>query len=74
MGNKWKISDFGFAAKSRFGFRDRMNVGTPLYMAPETLKRNFYSYKSDLYALGIVLYEMLEGQTPNEARSERELL
>ena len=56
MGNKWKISDFGFAAKSRFGFRDRMNVGTPLYMAPETLKRHFYSYKSDLYALGIVLY------------------
>lgn len=51
-----------------------MNVGTPLYMAPETLKRNFYSYKSDLYAIGVVLYEMLTGETPHEARSERELL
>ena len=34
VGNKWKISDFGFAAKARFGFKDRVNVGTPLYMAP----------------------------------------
>lgn len=34
VGNKWKISDFGFAVKSRYGFRDRINVGTPLYMPP----------------------------------------
>lgn len=51
-----------------------MNVGTPLYMAPETLKRNFYSYKSDLYAIGVVLFEMLTGQTPHESGSEKELL
>ena len=55
-GNKWKISDFGFAVKSKFAFKDRMNVGTPLYMAPESIKRSFYSYKSDLYSLGIVFY------------------
>jgi len=34
FGNKWKISDFGFAVKSKFAFKDRLNVGTPLYMAP----------------------------------------
>jgi serine/threonine protein kinase len=34
VGNKWKISDFGFAVRSKFGFKDKMNVGTPLYMAP----------------------------------------
>jgi serine/threonine protein kinase len=34
IGNKWKISDFGFAVKSKYGFKDRINVGTPLYMAP----------------------------------------
>ncbi len=34
VGNKWKISDFGFAVKSKYGFKDRINVGTPLYMSP----------------------------------------
>lgn len=34
IGNKWKISDFGFSVKSKYGFKDRINVGTPLYMAP----------------------------------------
>lgn len=69
VGNKWKLSDFGFAAKARFGFKDRVNVGTPLYMAPESLRRNYYSFKSDLYALGVVMFEMLTGQTPHEAHS-----
>lgn len=34
VGNKWKLADFGFAVKTFYGFKDRMNVGTPLYMAP----------------------------------------
>lgn len=50
--------------KSKFGFKDKMNVGTPLYMAPESLKKSYYSYKSDLFSIGIVMYEMLVGQTP----------
>ena len=74
MGNRWKISDFGFAVRSRFGFKDRMSVGTPLYMAPESLRKSYYSYKSDIYSLGILLYEMLTGRTPNEAETEKELL
>lgn len=65
MGNKWKLSDFGFSTKSRLGFKDKMNVGTPLYMAPESLKKSYYSYKSDLFSIGIVLYEMLVGHTPH---------
>jgi serine/threonine protein kinase len=74
VGNKWKISDFGFATRAKFGFKDRMNVGTPLYMAPESLKKNYYSYKSDFFSLGMVLYEMIEGCTPWEVDNERDLI
>lgn len=60
--------------KSRYGFKDRINVGTPLYMAPESLKKSYYSCKADIFALGIILYEMLYGRTPWESSHEKELL
>jgi serine/threonine protein kinase len=56
VGNKWKISDFGFAVKSRFGFKDRMNVGTPLYMAPQILRKLAYTTKCDIWSTGIIFY------------------
>ena len=59
IGNKWKISDFGFSVRSKYGFKDRINVGTPLYMPPETLKKSYYSCKTDIFALGVILYEMV---------------
>ena len=74
VGNKWKISDFGFAVKSKYGFKDRINVGTPLYMSPESLKKSYYSAKTDIFALGVILYEMVEGKTPWESKHEKELL
>jgi serine/threonine protein kinase len=37
------------------------NVGTPLYMAPESIISNKYSFKTDIWALGVVFYEMLVG-------------
>lgn len=60
--------------KSRYGFKDRINVGTPLYMSPESLKKSYYSCKTDIFALGVILYEMVEGATPWESANEKELL
>lgn len=74
VGNKWKISDFGFSVRSRCGFRDRINVGTPLYMAPETHRKNYYSFRTDIFSMGVLLHEMLLGRTPWEANNEKELL
>jgi serine/threonine protein kinase len=43
-------------------------------MSPESLKRNVYSNKNDIWSLGIILFEMLYGKTPWDCRSEKELI
>jgi serine/threonine-protein kinase ULK/ATG1 len=43
-------------------------------MAPETILYNQYSEKSDIWALGVVLYEMLHGFPPYKAPSDSSLL
>ena len=42
-------------------------------MSPQALKNNIYSFKSDIWSLGVVYYEMLYGVTPWQANTEREL-
>lgn len=45
------------------------NVGSPIYMPPEALNENKYSFKSDIWALGVIYYEMLTGKTPWRAKT-----
>lgn len=70
----WKIADFGFSIRGREEVRTRQNVGTPLYMPLESLLKNLYSPESDIFAIGIMYYELLVGITPWECRSEKELI
>ncbi|MBZ0236887.1 MAG: protein kinase, partial [Deltaproteobacteria bacterium] len=61
-----KVVDFGIARlmnAPRDG-EDRNICGTPEYMAPEIIQGAPPSFASDLYAVGIILYELLAGQTP----------
>jgi len=57
-----KIMDFGVAAV--VGQRDRNQIGTPRYMAPEQLTGDRVSPQTDQYALALVIYEMLTGRLP----------
>src|SRR5204863_6777883 len=65
-----KVLDFGIAklmgeewgAESLTGTGSF--IGTPTYMAPERLGNNPYDGKSDVYSLGVMLYEMLCGRVP----------
>ncbi|CAK58292.1 unnamed protein product (macronuclear) [Paramecium tetraurelia] len=75
-GNEPKLADFGFAVpvwQARIQQRN-INVGTPLYMSPQALKHQDYSEKGDVWAVGIVYFEMLFGRTPFNAQSEAALL
>jgi len=57
-----KVMDFGVAAI--VGQRDRTQIGTPRYMAPEQLRGDRVSAQTDQYALALVIYEMLTGRLP----------
>ncbi|MBS1835652.1 MAG: serine/threonine protein kinase, partial [Acidobacteria bacterium] len=66
-----RIMDFGLA-----GLNNQIadvRSGTPAYMAPEQLAGKEVSVKSDLYSLGLVLYEIFTGKRPFEAATLDEL-
>lgn len=63
-----KIVDFGLAAAAREGesrlTKTGIILGTPTYMAPEQVKGQKVDAKTDIYSLGIIMYEMFTGRPP----------
>ncbi|MBW3565312.1 MAG: serine/threonine protein kinase [Acidobacteria bacterium] len=67
------ITDFGLAALATDLEEREELAGTPAYMAPEQLAGQPATTKTDLYALGLVLYEMFTGRRRFEGRSVEEI-
>ena len=72
------ISDFGLAksleAEISMGTRTGQILGTPRYMSPEQVEAKEVDSRSDLYSLGLILYEMFTGQIPFRGESAMQLM
>ncbi|MBT9456604.1 MAG: serine/threonine protein kinase [Burkholderiaceae bacterium] len=70
-----KLSDFGIA-RIADGSRTRTGLvlGTPSFMSPEQLAGLRVDGRSDLYSLGVLLFQMLTGQLPHQAESMARLM
>ncbi len=68
------ITDFGLAAVTGELREAQAREGTPAYMAPEQLAGREVTARSDIYALGLVLYEMFAGKRPFEAGTLAEMI
>ncbi|HET6371751.1 MAG TPA: serine/threonine-protein kinase [Candidatus Polarisedimenticolia bacterium] len=70
---KVRITDFGLAGFAADLAGGEVRAGTPAYMAPEQLAGREVSVRSDLYSLGLVLYEMFTGRAAFDAPTLAEL-
>ena len=68
-----KISDFGFAKSFEKNQLITTFCGSPLYMAPEIIKHREYNNNSDIWSLGVLLYELISKIHPYTMRTRREL-
>ncbi len=75
-----RLIDFSLATRMKsglaamFGGRQSQIQGTRTYIAPETIRKQVPVLQTDLYSLGILLFEVLTGKTPFQAPTPNELL
>ena len=69
-----RILDFGLAGLVDEFSDDEVRAGTPAYMSPEQIEGSEQTIKSDIYSLGLVLYELFTGKRAFEAPTLNEML
>src|SRR5579871_6346031 len=73
-GTDIKISDFGAALHTTLDSTMVTGVGSPAYMSPELVREEPATHQSDIYALGVMMYQLLSGELPYRASNHYSLL
>jgi serine/threonine protein kinase len=68
-----RLTDFGLAGLAQEFHGTEVRAGTPAYMAPKQRAGKEVTVQSDLYALGLILYELFTGKPPFQAKNREEL-
>lgn len=69
-----KVVDFGLAASGASGEGDGPVVGTPAYISPEQIRGRPVDERTDIYCLGILMYEVFAGRLPYQSANPMEIL
>ena len=64
-----KISDFGISILNKNDTIDNNLIGTPLYMSPELIQGLDFNYKTDLWSVGCIIYEIITKNIPFKSKS-----
>jgi len=73
-GTNIKVADFGAAYLSQGPQTQLADIGSPMYMSPEQIRGEPLTHHSDMFALGVVLYQLFTGQRPFVATTLEDLL
>ena len=69
-----KIADFGAAVLADQQTTQVSGIGSPAYMSPEQVTDQALTHQTDIYSLGVVMYKLLTGKLPFEARNKYSLI
>ena len=69
-----KVSDFGAAIIASGDVTQVSAIGSPAYMSPEQVKEHTLNHQTDIYSLGVVLYQLLAGRLPFQATNNFSLI
>ena len=69
-----KVSDFGAALIASGEVTQVSAIGSPAYMSPEQVKEHALNHQTDIYSLGVVMYQLLAGRLPFQATNNFSLI
>jgi len=72
--NQIKITDFGAALTSGAQTTQVSGIGSPAYMSPQQVKEHGLNHQTDIYSLGVVLFQLLTGRLPFQASNNYSLI